>query len=286
MFARSLGVLAFQLLKPSASAPGGSWYRGAATHDKLFGAAAAWPFAASAQQPALPVIGVLSPASPELYAERVRAFRQGLGETGHVEGRNVTIEFRWAEGRYDRLPALAADLVRRQVAVIAAISGTPRPSPPRRRPRRSRSVFQVGADPVEVGLVPSLARPRGNLTGVTQMNVEVAPKRLELLLRAGARGDRLCAPGQPDQSPGRAAVARAASGYPHPRAHAPCRACQRRTGFRHGIRNPCPSARRWAGHWPRIHSSTAGSSNSQRWRSATGCPRSTSIASSLRPAAW
>ena len=132
----------------------------------LLGGAAAWPLAARAQQPAMPVIGFLGSASPDAYGGRLRAFRQGLKETGYVEGENVAIDYRWAEGQYDRLPALAADLVRRQVAVIAA-TAPPRRSRPRRRPRQSPLSSASADDPVRLGLVASLARPGGNLTGMT-----------------------------------------------------------------------------------------------------------------------
>src|SRR5262245_33371721 len=144
------------------------------------GGAAAFPLRARAQQAARPLVGFVSGGSPDTFEYLVSAFRQGLAEAGYVEGRNVAIELRWARGQYDRLPALIADLLQRRVSVLAATT-TPGALAAKAATGAIPIVFATDGDPVQLGLVASLGRPGGNVTGATQLNVEVAPKRVELV---------------------------------------------------------------------------------------------------------
>jgi putative ABC transport system substrate-binding protein len=148
------------------------------------GATAAWPLATHAQEPTMPTVGVLGSDSPDQYADRLRAFRQGLRETGYIEGQNLAIEYRWADGKNDKLPALAADLAHLHVSAIVALGSTPAAFAAKAATTTIPVIFFVGADPIRLGLVTSLARPGGNLTGATSLNEELVVKRVELLHEA------------------------------------------------------------------------------------------------------
>jgi putative ABC transport system substrate-binding protein len=176
------------------------------------GAAVTWPLVARAQQP-MPVIGFLNVAAPDGYALYVAAFRDGLKESGYVDGQNVAIEYRWAEGQYDRLPDMAADLVRRQVSVIVA--NTPANLVAKKATDTIPLVFTTASDPVQLGLVSNLSRPGGNVTGISQLNVEIGPKRLELareLMPAATAVAFLVNPGDVSRAETLTKDARAAAG--------------------------------------------------------------------------
>jgi putative tryptophan/tyrosine transport system substrate-binding protein len=164
----------------------------------LGGTAVSWPLAAHAQQPPKPTIGYLSPRSPGEAKYVTDAFTQGLNEIGYVEGSNLAIEFRWAEGRYDRLPMLAADLVRRRVAVIAAVGGEPSPLAAKAATATIPIVFSIGGDPVRLGLVASLNQPDGNITGVNFLQSELGAKRLGLLHELLPRAEMIAMLVNPD----------------------------------------------------------------------------------------
>jgi putative tryptophan/tyrosine transport system substrate-binding protein len=147
----------------------------------LFGSAAAWPHAARAEQSEMPIIGFLNSASPQPFANYVSGFRVGLKQTGYIDGQNVTIEFRWAEGHYDRLPEMAADLVRRKVAVLVSTGGPPSVTAAKAATATIPIVFTIGSDPIQLGFVTSLSRPGGNITGVNLFAAAMESKRLGLL---------------------------------------------------------------------------------------------------------
>ncbi|MFL4981411.1 MAG: ABC transporter substrate-binding protein [Xanthobacteraceae bacterium] len=169
------------------------------------GGAAAWPLPLSAQQPGMPVIGLLNSASADTFADRLRAFRQGLKDTGHVEGDNVTIVYRWADGQSDRLPALADDLLRRQVALIAALGGAAAFAA-KAATTTVPIVFNVDDDPVKLGLVGNLARPSGNLTGTNFLSAELTTKRLELLRELVPAAARVAVLANPTYPTGKSTV--------------------------------------------------------------------------------
>jgi putative ABC transport system substrate-binding protein len=174
----------------------------------LGGTAAAWPLAARAQQPAMPVIGFLDTRSPEAMADRLRGFRQGLSESGYVEGDSVTIIYRWAENKLDRVPELVADLVRRKVAVMLVTGNTSAVFSAKAATATIPILFLVGDDPVRLGLVASLARPGGNLTGINFLNTELAAKQLAFLHELVPRAARVALFVNPANAPNTEATER------------------------------------------------------------------------------
>jgi len=225
--------------------------------------AAAWPLAARAQQAAMPVIGFLNAGSSWEYAYAAAAFRKGLGDAGYVEGRNVWIEYRWAEGRYERLPALAADLVRRPVVLIAAnTAGAP---VAKAATTTIPIVFLTSDDPVAAGLAASLNRPGSNLTGVAVLNVQIGPKRLELLHEAVPAARVVALLNNPTH-PAAEAQSKDMQGA------ARCTPAANATSMRRS--QPCFNCAPVRLLSVPMHSSSIRANSSPHWRCATGCRRS------------
>ena len=207
----------------------------------LLGGAATWPLAARAQQTGMPVVGFLNSASPGNYVPMVAAFRQGLKEAGYVEGQNVAVEYRWAEGQYDRVPVIALELVDRRVAVLVA--NTPGVLAVKAAITTTPIVFTTASDPVQIGLVASMSRPSGNVTGATTMGVELASKLLELAHELVPTASVIAALINPANSSAEPQLRPAGSGT-HARGTAPRRACQQRARFRYGLCEPGGAAAR------------------------------------------
>jgi len=244
----------------------------------LFGGAAAlWPVVARAQQPAKPVIGFLHGASPDGYAPYLVAFREGLKEAGYVEGQNVAIEYRWAEGKYDRLPALVADLINRQVVVIAATGGDPSALAAKAATRTIPIVFDTGSDPMKLGLVASLNRPGGNVIGVSLLSFTLIAKQLELLCElvpTAATVAFLVNPNNPNtviRTTEMQETARAVGRQLHVMT----------AGTEAELEPAFAAVQRHAGALlvPPIHSSSPGANNSSRWRHGMQLPPAIHFAS-------
>src|SRR6516164_8628702 len=211
----------------------------------LLGGAAAWPLMAQAQQPTIPVIGLLGSATANEWTPYVKAFHQGLRDAGYVEGDNVAIEARWANSQYERLPAMAAELVQRHVTVIAAFSTTAAHAA-HAATATIPIVFTTNRDPVQIGFVTSLARPGGNMTGATNLSLEVGPKLLELLHEAIPTAKIVALLVNPTDSKCRDPVEKPASTRPHIRHATSCLECQHRRRFRYSVCDFAPTESRRA----------------------------------------
>ena len=215
----------------------------------LGGAAAAWPLAAGAQQPVMPVIGFMSSVSAAPSAHLVAAFRDGLKVIGFVEGQNVAIDFHWADGQYDRLPTIAAELARREVAVIVAVGGAPAVLPAVAATPTIPIVFSTGGDPIKLGIVRSLNRPAGNATGVYLFAADIEAKRLGLLRDLVPTSALIGRALEPEQCQRRNSVKRRSGGSTRHRSENSDRARWHRSGSRHDFHDLDPNARRCAVGW-------------------------------------